>query len=1080
MKWLSIGLIALCVSIQLNAQRIVTGVITDTDGVALIGVNVLEQGTSNGTITDLDGKFSLQVAGPNSVLQITYTGLQPISLPVGNDNNFNIEMEEDAQLLGEVVVSALGYETRKDESGSTSSVIGTEQIQRSGEAMVLNSLAAKASNVEILSTNGDPGAGVNFRIRGANTIEGSSNPLIIVDGIPISNSTIYTGGASLTGSRSGGVSQQSRLNDLNPADIESIQVLKGASAASLWGSRAANGVLVITTKNGKSGRPKITYSASLSLDEVSERMPMQNTYGKGRDGVYDERSSRAEAWGDRIADRAGGADDVDQSGEYFEAADGTLYYPLANRNVKNSRETFVDENWNSVFQTGHFLQHDLSISGGTERATFYFSLGRIDQDGIIRGSEYNKTNIRLNNKMIFNDWLSMSTKAGYISSHGNRIQQNSNTSGLLLGLLRTPPDFDQRDYIGTYYNDDGVATPRAHRSYRNLLGSSINPGYTNPLWSLYEQKNTTDVDRFIVSSELNATPNSWLTFTLRGGVDSYSDRRITFFPIGSADSDTRNGAYGEDVVAETEINFDAIARGNFKLADKIGLTATVGWNINDRSRDINESLLQGFLVNSTKITTDLNTASEASSISKTRRLIRSNRGYGVLAFDLFDRLFINVSGATEAVSSVDGNFFYPSIDGAWQFVKSSNKDLLSFGKLRASWGQVGIQPFAHRGQTLPEGGFAYSTYSDGVSINQFGGGFRIDNTGNDPNLRPELKTEWEIGTDLRFFSDKLSLNMTYYQNEIKDMLLFVETSPSSGFEQIYTNAGSMENKGFETEIDYLAVQNNDWNINVFGNFATNENLVTDLKGVTSVDIGAGQSVSSRAVVGEPLGVLWSTSAQRNPDGSYVLNDNGFPIITSSEGIVGDPNPDWRAGLGFAVSWKKLTLSALFDHQQGGDFSFRTLFVLGRFGTTAETAVETMLEQDIVNYDGDIFPAGTLVRGNIYDFGGGPVLRDEAWYRTGPGGGFGDGKIYEFGIYDATNTRLRELSLSYTLDSPWFRNKTKISGITFTATGRNLFLWDNLEGIDPQVNQFGVGNSRGLDYFTNPSTKSVLFSLRITY
>lgn len=1067
-------------SVALLAQKTITGKVTDPSGEALIGVNILEVGTPNGTITDLDGNYSLDVSGDDVQIRFSYTGFQSQEVAAAGLSVINITLEEAAELLDEVVVTALGYTAKRDELGSTASIIGTEKLERSGEALFLNSLAGKASNVEILSSNGDPGAGVNFRIRGANTIEGSSNPLIIVDGIPISNSTVYTGGANLTGERSGGVSQQSRLNDLNPNDIESVQILKGASAAALWGSRAANGVLVITTKNGKSGKPKITYTGTLSLDEVTERIPMQNTFGKGRSGVYDERASIAEAWGDRIADRPGGADVVDQSGEYFEAANGNLYYPLAQRNTKNSRETFLDENWDAAFQTGHFLQHDLSISGGSDKATFFFSLGRMDQEGIIRGSEYNKTNIRLNNKMFFNDWLNMSTKAGYINSHGNRIQQNSNTSGLLLGLLRNPPDFDIRDYIGTYYDDAGAATARSHRTYRNMLGQSINPGYTNPLWTLFEQKNTTDVNRFLLSSEINITPTNWLTITTRGGVDVYNDRRITFFPIGSADSDTRNGAYGEDVIAEKEINFDAIVRGNFNLTNKIGLNATLGWNINDRTRDINETLIQGFLVNSTKITSDLNTSADASAVEKSRRLIRSNRLYGILSFDLDKQLFVNVSGTTEAVSSVSGNFFYPAIDAAWQFTKYLGDGPISFGKLRASWGQVGIQPFAHRSQTLPEGGFSYTTYSDGLSINQFGGGFRIDNTGNDPGLTPELKTEWEIGTDLRFFKDDLSLIMTYYQNEIKDMLLFVETSVSSGFEQIYTNAGTMENKGFEAEIDYSLVDRGDWNINLFGNFSKNDNLVTDLKGVNSVDIGAGQSVSSRAVVGQPLGVLWSTGAQRNPDGSFVLNDDGFPIITSSEGVVGDPNPDWRAGLGFAVSWKKLRLSALFDHQHGGDFSFRTLFVLGRFGTTAETAVETVLDQDVVNYDGDVFTAGTLVRGNVYDFGGGPVLRDEAWYRTGPGGGFGDGKIYEFGIYDATNTRLRELSLSYTLDTPGFRKKTKLGSITFSATGRNILVWDDLEGIDPQVNQFGVGNSRGLDYFTNPSTKSYLFSVKVSY
>lgn len=1083
-KILLLAFSVLCCSLTLVAQKTVTGTITESDGTPLIGVNILESGTVSGTTTDLDGKYSLSVSGPEAVLIFSYTGYETVTETVGARNLIDLTFKEDAQILDEVVVSALGFKQNKDEMGSTASVIGTDQALRSGEAQFLNSLAGKASNVEILATNGDPGAGTNFRIRGANTILGSSNPLVIVDGVPLNNSTSYGGAASLTGTRSGGVSNQSRLNDINPNDIASIQVLKGASAAALWGSRAANGVLVITTKDGAAGKPKISFSSSMSFDEISERMPMQSTFGKGRGGVYDDRSSRAEAWGDRIADRPGGEDVVNTSGAFFRAEDGTIYYPLEDGNVKNSQETFVDENFDAVFQTGKVVQNDISISGGTEKARFFFSMGHLDQDGIIRESKYKRTNLRLNNKMIFTDWLTVSTKAAYIKSFGNRIQQSSNTSGLLLGLLRNTPDFDIRDYKGTHITADGLPIKNSHRSYRNLIGASLNPGYSNPLWTIYEQLNTTDVNRFLLNSEVKISPVSWWSVTLRGGTDNYTDRRITFFPVGSADGDTRNGAYGEDIISQTETNFDVFSQATFDLGSDINLNATIGWNINDRKRNFNEALLQDFLARSDKITTDLNTAADASSIETTRTFRKSNRLYSVFRFDLYDQVHFMASATYEAASTYSENFFYPAFDLAWQFTKlpafDSNSGPLSFGKLRLAWGQVGIEPIAHRSQNFPEGNFDYSTYSDGLSINQFGGGFRVDNNGNDPELKPELKTEWEIGTDLRFFDDKLGISMTYYSNEIKDMLLSIATSPSSGIETQYTNAAVMENKGFEADLTYDLVDKGDWSLNLYSNFSKNNNKVLDLKGVESVDIGAGQSVSSRAVEGYPLGVLWGTSALKDDAGNYVLDDNGFPQISASEEIIGDPNPDWRGGLGFQARWKKVKLGVLFDHQQGGDFSFRTLFVLGRFGTTAETGVETTLSQDIVNYDGDVFLAGETVRGNIFNYGGGDVLRDEAWYRTGPGGGFGDGKIYEFAIYDATNTRLRELSLSYTIDGKAFTEKTKLGSIEIGVSGRNLIVWDDLEGIDPQVNQFGVGNSRGVDYFTNPSTKSFLINLKINY
>ena len=1059
------------------AQRTITGTVSDdeTDD-PLIGASILVVGTGTGAVTDFDGSFSIDVDESATELEVSYTGYTSQRVTIGTSNTIDIRLAP-GQLLEEIVVTSIGVAKKKDEMGATSASIDPTDMRRSGEVTLLNSLAGKASNVQISRSNGDPGAGTTIRIRGANTISGSSNPLIILDGVPISNSTVYGGGNNATGGRTGGTTQASRLNDLNPNDIESVQVLKGASAASLWGSRAANGVLVITTKSGKAGKARISYKATRSFDEVNQRYELQDTWGQGRSGVYSP--TRAEAWGDYIPGRSGGADGVDQSGEFFEAEDGTRYYPI---DEKNSRETFVDQNWDQVFQTGGFWQHDLSVSGGNEKATYFFSLGRLEQEGIIRASDYDRTNLRLNNKFFLTDWLTISSKAGYTNSTNNRIQQNSNTAGLLLGLLRTPPDFDNSDYVGTYFDEDGVAFPRRHRSYRRYLGNNSNPIYNNPGWTVFEQRSESAVNRFIFNAQMDITPANWLTFTLRGGVDTYDDRREYFFPVGSAG--TRNpGILAEDLISEKEINFDALARANFDLTSNISLNATLGWNINDRQRYITSFDITGFLVNSDKPTTDLNASSAASNVANNRkRFIRSNRGYGILTFDLYDQLFVNFSGGLEAASSVSGTFFYPAIDAAWQFTKTvvPTSDFFSFGKLRASWGKVGVQPQAHRFQTPAESGFSYSTYSDPLDIGLFGGGFRVDDDQGNPDLEPEIKTEWEIGTDLRFFRDRLSLGMTYYKNEIDGILINVSLTPSSGFDSKYANAASMENEGFEADIDYTIIDKNGWNIGLYGNFATNENLVTDLEGTESIDLTPGASVSSRAIVGNPLGVLFGTSSKKDDSGNFLLDDNGFPQLTDRPEPLGDPNPDWRAGLGFRINYKKFAMNVLFDHSSGGIFSPRTLWVLRRFGTTQETANRLTTTQDLVNYAGDVIPSGTTVRGNIEDFGGGPVLLDESWYRTGIGGGFGDNQAYNFSIFDATWTRLRELSFSYTLSSSWLKEKARLSSIVFTATGRNIFLWDDIPGVDPEINQTGVSNGIGLDYFTNPSTRSILFSIQVNY
>lgn len=1063
--------------IQLTlAQNIIRGTVSDING-PLPGANVIEQGTTNGVSTDFDGNFQISVQNGAS-LEISYTGYISQVIEVDSQSSFNILLEEDTELLQEVVVTALGFTEERDKQGSTSSIVSTKAVVRSGEATFQNALSGKAAGVSVARTSGDPGAGSRIRIRGANTILGSSDPLIIVDGSPLNSATtkIVNGGSSNTGAINFG----SRLNDINPADIASVQVLKGASAAALWGSRAANGVIVITTKEGRSGDAKITFSSTYSFDEISERIPRQSVWGQGRNGQYSPRL--AESWGDYIPDRSGGADTVDTSGGFFTAEDGTVYYPIT---AKNSRDTFIEQNFNAAFQTGTIWQNDLNMSGGNDKNTYFFSLSNLQQEGIIRESSYDRTNLRFNYNSKLNDWMSLSNKVAYIYTHSNLTQGNSNVGGIQLGHLRTPADFDNRDYIGTYTNAAGEEFSRRHRSYRRYLGNNENPIYNNPVWTTKEQLSLNQVNRMTITPQITINPTEWLQIIARANVDFADDRRTFFFPRGSAGSSItikrRIGEYLEDEIATRETNFDFIGRGQFSLTDNIDLTATLGWSSNDRKYNRSSGSVSDFLVNVTKMTTALNTSLEASSFENVKSFQKSNRGYAVLNFAFADELFVNLTGAVEAASTMSDSFFYPAADVAWNFTNSAfDADFLSFGKLRVSYGIVGVQPSPHRFETLAEGGFSYSTYSDPLVIDSFGGGFRLDNNLGNPNLRPEMKTEWELGTDLRFLDNSLSFSFTYYSNTIEDILLNVTLSPSSGYSTQYGNFGEMKNNGYEIDLGWNAIQKQDLQLNTSLNWSRNVNEVTDLYGTPVVDMSSGASVKSVALVGHPLGTLFGTGSQTNADGSFILNDDGFPQLTSEFVVLGDPNPDWRAGLGINLTYKNFDLNVVVEHSQGGEFSPRTLHVLNRFGTTQETANRITLTEDLVNYSGNTIPAGTSVRGNIRDFGGGNVLLDESWYRTGIGGGFGDNQAYNFSIYDATWTKVRELSLSYTLDSASLKTNLGLQNIRFTLTGRNLININNIPGIDPEVNQFGTGNALGLDYFTNPQTQSTLLGVTFNF
>jgi outer membrane receptor protein involved in Fe transport len=343
-------------------------------------------------------------------------------------------------------------------------------------------------------------------------------------------------------------------------------------------------------------------------------------------------------------------------------------------------------------------------------------------------------------------------------------------------------------------------------------------------------------------------------------------------------------------------------------------------------------------------------------------------------------------------------------------------------------------------------------------------------------LKPERKTEFELGTDLRFFENKLSIGFTYFSNQTTDVLLPVAIAGSTGFTSKYGNAAAIENKGVELEGTYNVIKTDDLKVSLIGNWTRYRNKVASLNGTESLLLTGFTGTSSRAVEGKPLGALWGGRWERDETGKLVLDDNGFPVVAETEGVIGDPNPNWRAGFGGEVSYKGLTLSFLFERQQGGQMWNGTLGVLNYFGVSEETAAETTATQDLKTVYGDVIPAGQTFRGTIKDFGAGPVALDQDWF-TGNGGGFGP--VAEQFIYDASWTRLREVTLSYSLPAEICK-KAKLQNIDLSFSGRNLMLWTNWVGIDPETNLTGSSNGRGLEYFNNPNTRSYLFTLKVTY
>lgn len=1077
-------LIFLSIGLTSYAQRTIFGTISDAKE-PLIGATVLVKGTDSGTITDIDGNYSVE-AEENAVLIFSYTGFESQEIIVGSQNTINVTLLESALELGEVVITALGFKVRTDKTGSAISSVKSKDIVSSGEASITNALQGKMAGVSISRSTGDPGAGSNIRIRGANTISGSTQPLIIIDGIPVSNSSTQGGGSSSTGN---GVSQQSRLNDINPNDIETLQVLKGASAAALWGSRASNGVIVITTKSGSKGF-KVSYKTSLAIDQVTQTQKLQNKFGQGRFGKY-KGGTEIRGWGDEIATRAGGADAFDLTGGSFVGDQtGSTYYPVANgtddnpHGGKNSKETFVDKNFDQVFRQGTMLQHGVEISAGDDKNTVFFSMGLTDHKGVIVNNNYKRYTANISASSKINQYMNMNVRAKYSRVDANRIQQNSNTAGLLLGLYRTPADFDIKDYTGTYFNSDGVGIGNRHRSYRNAIGQSNRPRYNNPLWTTNKQQAPNIVNRYLFSSELDFFPVEGLNIKLRGGADTYNDERSYLYPKGSARTSTPpvfrlDGGLLIDDISSTELNFDAIAKYDKDINENISASYVLGWNVNDRKFNRNSVIGNEFIADQ-----DLFTLSNSKELTSDNYIShrRSNRGFSTINFGLYNQLYIDLSGTLEAASTINEPFFYPAVSAAWQFTESNffpKESFLNFGKFRLSWGKVGIQPAIYRSSTAYED-FSYSTGVAGslTSIAN-GGGFRINDDLGNANLKPEIKTEIEIGLELRFFRNIFSTSFTYYTNTIEDILLNLSTSPSSGYNSTYANGASMKNKGIELELraNLLRYNKSGWSFIPYGNFAKNTNEVTSLE---SADIqrltgfGTGDGV---AAVGFQMGAIYGGKLPRDDDGSIALDDNGFPAGTPVYDVIGDPNPDWTAGMGFNLGYKSISMNVLFEHSHGGDFYDMTRQINSRWGFSEVTANQVVVPSGgLVNFKGDTFAEGETVRGNIHDFGGGDVLLDERWY---DGNGANNRGFSELWLQDATWTRLRELSMNYAFGDK-ILDHLNFSALSIGVTGRNLFLSTDVIGNDPDKNLAGVGNSRGLDYYTNPSTRSFLFNLNVTF
>jgi TonB-linked SusC/RagA family outer membrane protein len=1083
----------------MSQTRTITGSVTSgEDNGPLPGATISEKGGNTGVTTDADGKYSITVDQSATTLVFKFVGFKTMEKEIGSGDKVDATLEVDALKLDEVVVTALGVSKEKKSLGYAVSEISAEEISNTSEQNVIQSLAAKAPGIQVVGSGGTPGASSKILIRGNSTFTGANQPLIIVDGVPINNETNNTiGGDYPFNAGLSGVPNSNRAIDLNPDDIESVTVLKGAAAAALYGVRAGNGAIVYTTKRGKGQRGKgvkVTFSSRVTLDQVNKLPELQDTYAQGvGGGAYDTISGVTETFIEGNPGPDGTwftGDDVSlgtsanwgpKLSEIGEHKDYPGYYTDVDSLMSGGKGVDPVDNVGDFFKTGVTWQNNLAVVGGNQASTFRLSVGNTRQTGIVPNTDFNRTSVRITTDTKMNDKVSVGATINYINSGGTKAQNGSNLSGVMLGLTRTPPQFS---LAGD--GEDGYKF--ANGNQRQYFFP-----YDNPYWTAYENPFTDEINRVLGNVNVRYTPMKWLNLSYRLGTDFYDDNRKQIFAIGSWDPPNPTGQIEDNSQRVREIYQDILATVTRSLTDKLDARVTVGNNIYQyryqdlyaRGRDLS-------------VPGNFNLSNAADLYSSERTEIYRTYAFfydGNLDWDRW--LYFNFTGRYENSSTYGVNSpkfnFYPSFSASAIFSNFvPENDIFSYGKIRASFAQVGINPAPYTAATYFVNPFFTDGFTDGLSLPYLGvNGFGYSDIIGDNALAPELINEFEVGTDLRFWNGRLNLDITYYNKKSSQLLVDRPIAPSTGFGVQRSNFGEMVNKGWEILATGSPIETKDfkWNISVNFTKNTNEVLLLDPEGlVDEIDIEtAFSSIHSYAVVGQAYGQLFGTVWERNDNGDLIINPNtGLPIVALQEQALGNPFPDWTMGIRNNFTYKGVTLSALLDIRQGGSVWCGTCARLNRLGRTAETTDRDDGNKTIEGVLAEVdATTGQLVYTDPDDEGNQEVVATSTannvevsafdyWTKFK-----GDqGAAVEEAIHDGSWVRLRELSISYRLK---IKDNKHLQYIDLTASGRNLWLSTKYPGVDPETSLLGAGsNINGFDYFNMPGTRSYTFGVKFGF
>ena len=1064
-KRLTMFLASLLICISAAAQTQVTGtVLSQEDGQPIIGAAVRIEGIKVGMLTDVNGRFSLTMPQGKTQITISYLGYE--TKTVTAKNGMRVFMKADAHSLDEVVVTAMGMNRQQKTLGYSAQQLDSEELTLGKMTDVTSALAGKVAGVQISTTSTDPGQANSVIIRGISSINGNNQPLYVVDGVPLQQTT-FSGtqkGQDEFANAVGGISS------INPNDIESMTVLKGAAATALYGSRAANGVIMITTKGGKKHGDKnmqISYDGSVQWRQVSYLPKFQNDFGQGWNGqqTFIENGS----WGPEL--------------------DGStqVYGPIWNHQQLIHKYEAVEDNIKDFFDTGISTNHSVALNGvsNDNKMTYYLSYSYTSDNGIIPGDKdtYKRNTIAYRGSYEANEWLKLSSSVNLSNSKTNTVGTYQGTS-MIDGILEFPRDIslvDRQDL------DSPFATPEAwYTPY----------GITNPYWAIENNYNHNDAKQVFGKIQADIKPLKQLTLTYRFGFDYTDYDHKLGVPEIALDDALINEDYGyapskmnqsgyvsAQYLRKYELNHDFLANWQDKyLDDKLDVNLMAGVNMSERYATYTRNQTDGLTFGTGFW--QLSNGSTKTEIMENQSKRRSVGLFADLTLGWDEMVYLDITARNDWSSTLPlekNSYFYPGATLSWIFTKLiPQNDYLTFGKVRVAYGKTGNDAGVY--QVYPRYVQAYSNgyYASDLTKFPFNGinAFQAASTAGSNDLKPEMTTEFEVGINLAFFNNRINIDASYYNRNTDDQIFTLPVDPSTGFSFMVTNFGKVNNKGFELLVNTVPVQTKDFRWELGFNFSKNKNKVVSMPeslegGMVNINgFSAGDdAVYMRAVEGLPMGELFTYLPQYTDDGKLIVGESGQPLLTDEVKDTGkNVNPDWTGGVTTSLSAYGFTLSASLDIRKGGYMFSRTKNLMQFTGNGEATTYNERRPFVIPN---SVYADGTENTTPIY-------LNNSSYQDYFNNYGAGEGG--EFYLMDRSFVKMRNLTLAYSLPKS-IVSKIYLSDVTLSLFANNLFTWTHKSNryIDPETSSYG-NDLEGLfgELYSNPACRNFGFNVGVKF